>query len=78
MDKKQRPIEELSWRRIYIKKQFKDNDQMKPPHNLDFYLTKTTMMWYKNIQIEIVLGLEKKNVTPKCHLQTKMLHQSLL
>jgi hypothetical protein len=57
--KKQRPIEELSCRRIDIKKQFKDNDQMKPNPNLDFYLTKTTIMWYKNIQIKIVLGLEK-------------------
>lgn len=32
---------------------------MKPTPNLDFYLTKTTIMWYKNIQIEIILGLEK-------------------
>jgi hypothetical protein len=32
---------------------------MKPNPNLDFYLTKTTIMWYKNMQIEIVLGLEK-------------------
>jgi hypothetical protein len=59
MHKKKRPIEELSWRRINIKKQFKDNGQMKPNPNLDFYLTKTTIMWYKNIQIEIVLDLEK-------------------
>jgi hypothetical protein len=59
MHKKQRPIEELSWRRINIKNKFKDNDQMKPNPNLDFYLTKTTIMWYKNIQIEIVLGLKK-------------------